>query len=440
MHVGSVAIFDGGPLTGPDGRLLIDELRDRVGSRLHLVPRFRQRVHFVPLGQGRPVWVDDDSFDLTYHVRSTALPNPGTEAQLEALMARLQSQPLDRDRPLWEIWFVEGLEGGRVAFIQKTHHCMVDGVSGVDVATVLLDFEPHPPPIETPPWEPEVQPTPLGLLTRALVERATEPTEIVRSVRSAVRQPRALLERVVATTASVGRVASLAPKLPWNAPISRHRRFEIVRVPLDQVKTIKDTLGCTLNDVVLTAVTSALRTFLQRRGEDVDGLTVRAMVPVSVRTDQERNTLGNKVSMMVAELPVGDDDPLERARVVSAGMRHAKGSGQAQGATAIMAASDYAPPTLLGLAARLMARYRAINLVVTNIPGPQVPLYCLGAEMLEAFPYVGPIRGQGLMVPVLSYNRQLGFGLCADRDLLPDLEDLGVDLRAAFDELLALAR
>jgi diacylglycerol O-acyltransferase / wax synthase len=443
MHVGSLALFEGAPFFDESGRFRIDEARAVIAGRMHLVPRFRKRLMFVPLDQGRPVWVDDDNFDLAYHVRLTALPRPGSEEQLKALVGRLQGQRLDRRRPLWELWFVEGVAGDRVAIVQKTHHCLVDGISGVDVATVLLDLEPTPPPVEAQPWEPEPAPAPAQLLVESLVERATDPVEAARSLRAALRGPQQLVDRVAAVGRAVTAAGSSAPKAPWNERISPHRRFEVARVPFAQVKSIKDRAAdlavegerITVNDVVVAACAGALRGFLQSREEPVDDLVLRAMVPVSVRSEAERGALGNKVSMMTADLPVGEPSPTERLRAVHASIRSARESGQAVGAQTIISLLDYAPPTLVSMASRLTVRSRAVNLTITNVPGPQFPLYCAGARMLEAFPYVPIVDGQGLTIGIVSYDGQLAFGLTGDRDLLPDLAVLAEAVEKSFAEL-----
>jgi len=437
MHVGSLGLFESGPFLDDSGRFRLDDARRLIESRLVHVPRFRRKLMEVPLSQGRPVWVDDERFDIGYHVRLTALPRPGAQEQLLSLMGRLQSQPLDRRRPLWELWFVEGVEGDRLAIIQKTHHALVDGISGVDVATVLLDLEPTPPPApdEVEPWEPEPAPTNAQLLGETLMERATHPAEISRTVRAWFRGPR----EAARTWQGVGRmlqaVGTAGPRLPFNAPIGPHRKYELARVDLEHVKAIKNAFACTVNDVVLTAVAGGLRLYLEGHDVPVDGLVVRTMVPVSVRDDTQRMTLGNRVSAMVAELPIGVADPEQRLRLVHEQMRDLKESGQAVGAEVLTSLLDYAPPTLLSLAARLVPRQRAVNLVVTNVPGPQVPLYCMGARMLEAFPYVGIAENLGVVVGVVSYDGQLGFGITGDRDLLPDLGVLAEGIEKAIAEL-----
>lgn len=438
MHVGSLAVFEGEPLFDPAGRFRIDDFRGHVESRLHLVPLFRKKLMTVPFGQGRPVWVADPDFDITYHVRLTALPAPGNEEQLRLLCSRVQSHLLDRTKPLWELWVVEGLEGDRVALIQKTHHALVDGISGVDVATVLLDFTPETTHYEPDGPESESAPDRLRLLVETLVERATEPAEIIRTARAALRGPRRIFQRtaeVATSLASFAQRDAVAPRTSINVPIGQHRRFEVVRTSLDEVKHTKKVLGGTVNDVVLSGVTGGLRELLLARGESVEGLRLRAMCPVSVRDETERMKLGNRVSAMFVPLPVGEDDPLARLRIVQEATRDLKERKQAVGAEFLVGLTEYAPQTLFSLAARLAHRQRFANLVVTNVPGPQQPLYVMGSEMLEAFPIVPLVRNTTVGVAILSYNGQLNLGLNADRDTCPDLGVLAEGMEKSFAEL-----
>ncbi|MBI2168158.1 MAG: wax ester/triacylglycerol synthase family O-acyltransferase [Actinobacteria bacterium] len=442
MHVGSLAMLEGEPLFDGAGRLRIEDFRSHVESRLHLVPLFRKKLMEVPFGQGRPVWVDDDSFDISYHVRITALPAPGNEEQLKLLCARLQSHLLDRSKPLWELWVVEGLEGGRVGLIQKTHHALVDGVSGVDVATVLLDFTPEPAEYPHEPWEPAPAPNPIQLLVESLWQRGTEPTEIVRSIRGALRGPRRVVKRAAELATSFSTMLSastVAPKTSLNQRIGQHRRFEGVRTSLDDVKATKNALGGTVNDVVLAGVTSGLRQLLLARGEPVDGVTLRAMVPVSVRDESEHMQLGNRVSAMFVPLPVGEDDPIIRLRIIQQATRELKERKQAVGAEFLVQMTEYAPQTVLSLASRLAHRQRFANLVITNVPGPQQPLYVMGAEMLEAFPIVPLVGNTCVGIAILSYNGQLNLGLHADRDTCTDLALLAEGMEKSFSELRHLA-
>ncbi len=432
MHVGSCLVFAGTP---PH----YDELVDHIARRLPLVPRYRQRLAEVPFQQGRPVWVDDPHFNVTYHVRHSGLPRPGTDAELKRLAGRLFSQALDRDKPLWEITLAVGLSGERFALVSKTHHALVDGVSGVDIATVLFDTSPEPAPAPEPePWIPRPMPSPAQLLADALLERATAPGEMARGVRALARGPRQALERAREAVAAVGSLASAgggAPPTPLNVPIGPHRRFTWVDAELRRFKDIKDSLHGTVNDVVLTAVTLALGRFLRARGVDTSRLELRAMVPVSVRADAERGALGNRVATMWAPLPVGIEDPVECFGVVHDAMAELKSSGQAVGAQVLTELADFAPPTIMSQAARLTARQRFFNLVVTNVPGPQIPLYLLGRELQAIYPQVPLAPRQSLGIAIMSYNGRLHFGLLGDFDAMPDLERLGEDLGAAIDEL-----
>src|SRR3954454_8638472 len=331
MHVASCMVFAGGPPTH-------DELIAAIEDRLHLVPRYRQRLAFVPLEQGRPVWVDDPHFNTRYHVRHTALPAPGGAEELRRLAGRVFSQRLDRSKPLWEIWLVDGLaddDEGRFALLAKTHHALVDGVSGVDITTVLFDAKPDPAPVAPPerPWVARPMPSGAQLLADALLERATVPAEMVRGARAVLRGPRRALGSVAGAVGGLGALAragtDLAPDSPFNVPIGPHRRFAWVHGDLSTVKAIKNALGGTVNDVVLAAVAGALGRHLRRLGHPTRGLELRAMVPVSIRADVERGALGNKVSAIYAPLPVGVTDPIERLRTVHEATRDLKSSGLA---------------------------------------------------------------------------------------------------------------
>jgi diacylglycerol O-acyltransferase / wax synthase len=436
MHVAGVLVFDGDP---PD----YEELVEAIESRMHLVPRYRQKLAHVPLGQGRPVWVDDPHFNVRYHVRHSALPPPGSDEQLKNLAGRLFALPLDRTKPLWEINLVEGLEDGRFALISKTHHALVDGVSGVDVTSVLFDVAPEPVPIERRPWVPGPEPTDAELLVQALVDRVTMPGEAARGVRAVTRAPRQVLSQAGEWLVGVGAMAwagvNAAPESPFNVTIGPHRRYTWVDSEVSRFKAIKNALGGTLNDVVLSAVAIAVGRFLRRRGEETDGLVLKAMVPVSVRADVERGALGNRVAAMWAPLPVGIEDPKEVLAEVVEAMRGLKDSGQAVGAQALTSLADFAPPTIMSQAARLQPRQRFFNLVVTNVPGPQVPLYLLGHQMRAFYPVVPLARNQALGIAIMSYDGRLAFGLLGDYDAMPDLETLADDLRAAIADLSRVA-
>jgi len=434
MHVASVMLFEGPP---PD----YDELLQAIERRLSLVPRYRQRLAFVPLGQGRPKWVDDPHLNLRYHVRAAALPSPGSEEQLKNLAGRVFSQQLDRDKPLWEVWLVEGLENGQFAMLSKTHHALVDGVSGVDIISVLFDTSPDPaaPPDPGRRWLPRPLPTGTQMLGEALLERATLPAEVARSVRAVFRGPRRILSGVRDAAVGVGAMAwaglNPAPASPYNAPIGPHRRFTWVRADLGDVKAIKDELGGTVNDVVLATVAGALGKHLRRRGQNTDGLELKAMIPVSVRADVERGALGNRVAAMMAPLPVWCQDPVSRLDLVREELKGLKSSGQAVGAQVLTELSGFAPPTVLDQASRVMARQRFFNLVVTNVPGPQIPLYLAGRRMVDPFPMVPLAKNQGLGVALLSYAGKINFGLVGDYDTMWDLDEFAEDVAESLAEL-----
>jgi WS/DGAT/MGAT family acyltransferase len=433
MHVASTSVFEGQAPTH-------EEFRDHIASRLHLVPRFRQKLRFVPLDQGRPVWVDDPHLNLDYHVRQTALPAPGSDEQLRNLAARIFSQQLDRSKPLWELWLVEGLTGDRFAIIGKSHHALVDGVSGVDITTVLfdLDQEPSGTPDKAPPWLARPEPTDLKLLSDAWRERLTSPPEIYRGFRAALRGPRQVLKGVGATSKMVSAGMS-APHSVFNVEIGPHRRFQMTQTDLGDLKRVKDAHGGTVNDVILSIVAGGIGKYLRARGHDTAGLELRAMVPVSVRADEEHGALGNRISAMMAPLPVWCEDPVERLRLMTGEMGDLKTSGQAVGAEILTKLTDFAPSTIASQAARLQPAQRFFNLVVTNVPGPQFPLYVLGRKMESIFPMVPLARRQALCIGIMSYNGQVNFGLIGDFDGMADLDSFSLDLEAATREVIETA-
>jgi diacylglycerol O-acyltransferase / wax synthase len=438
MHVAGVMLFEGSPPA-------YDDLLEAIERRLGLVPRYRQRLAFVPLGQGRPKWVDDPHLNLRYHVRSTALPAPGSEQQLKDLAGRVFAQQLDRDKPLWEIWLVEGLEGDRFAMLSKTHHALVDGISGVDIMSVLFDTSPEPAaPTDTGErWLPRPLPSSAQLFGEALMERATIPGELVRSVRSIFRGPRRVVEGLRDAAVGVGAMAwaglNPAPTTPYNKSIGPHRRYTWVRANLVDLKAIKNELGGTVNDVVLATVAGALGKHLRRRGHTTDGLELKAMVPVSVRADVERGALGNRVAAMMAPLPVWCQEPVARLDIVREELKELKSGGQAVGAQVLTDLSGFAPSTIMDQASRLMARQRFFNLVVTNVPGPQFPLYLLGRRMLDPFPMVPLAKNHAIGVALLSYDGAINFGVVGDYDLLWDLDEFAEDLQESLEELAVSA-
>jgi diacylglycerol O-acyltransferase len=439
MHVGAVMLFEGPP---PSYREALDTIR----SRLHLVPRYRQKLAVPPLEAGRPLWVDDPNFNLEYHVRHTALPQPGSDEQLRALAARIHSQRLDRTKPLWELWLVQGLEDDRFALIAKTHHALVDGVSGVDLATVLFDLSPtaQPTPSEGEPWAPQPEPSAMQLVARGMLGVMRTPLELAAGAVSAATRPQSTLAIAREAVEGVAEVAwaalNPAPSTPLNVPIGPHRRLAFVRAELADLKLVKNTFGGTVNDVVLTVVAGALRTWLQSRGVRVEGLELRGLVPVSIRAQEQHNSLGNQIAAMRGPLPVYVEDPVARLQVVRRAMDGLKESKQAVGAEVLASIEQFAPPTILAQASRMNFSTRLFNLLVTNVPGPQVPLYVLGRELQDFFPVAFLPEDHALAVAVMSYKGRIDFGLLGDFDAMPDLDRLAGHVATALGELVQLAR
>ncbi len=438
MHVAACAVFEGRPPSYEDLLLVISE-------RLHLIPRYRQRLAHVPLDQGRPVWVDDPHFHVGYHVRHTALPRPGGELQLRRLAGRVFSHALDRSRPLWEVWLVEGVDENHFALLTKTHHALVDGVSGVDIATVLFDASPDPLPVAAPAqaWDARPLPTSSQLLAEALIERANVPKELVRGVKATIRTPWQVAGKLGEALYGLGALTSaglkMAPETPFNVRIGPHRRFTWVTAELEEFKAIRRALGGTVNDVVLTAVAGALGRYMRLHGHDTENVVLRVMVPISVRAEIEHGALGNRVSAMWVPLPVGLSDPVETFTEICEATAELKESGQALGAQVLTGLSGFAPSTIIHQAARLQAHQRLFNLVVTNVPGPQRPLYLLGRELRAIHPMVPLAQNTALGIAILSYNGELHFGLVSDYDALADLEAVADELRASLEELSAVA-
>ena len=437
MHVGAILIFEGPPPS-------YEDLLDHVRSRAHLVPRFRQKLAHPPAQTGRPFWIDDPNFNLEYHVRHSALPAPGSEEQLRRMAGRVFSQQLDRDKPLWEIWLVDGLEDDRFAVLSKTHHALVDGISGVDIATVLFDLKPVPEPAETDrDWAPSPEPSSLTLAAKGVEGILGTPLGLARRVGQAIGHPEATARRLAEGLEGVGEIgwafANPAPKLPLNVEIGSHRRYVWVRSDLAQFKKVKDALGGTVNDVVLAVVAGGLRDWLRSRGIRTQGLELRAQVPVSIRAPDEHGQLGNRLAAMRAPLPIYIDDPVRCLRVVTEAMRGLKQSKQALGAEVISRFNDFAPPTLLAQAARINFSTRLFNLVVTNVPGPQVPLYVLGRELEDCFPVGFLPPSQALFVAIMSYNGGVNFGLLADYDSMDDVDLVAEGIERSIAELVSAA-
>ena len=439
MHIGALVVAEG---PAPDYDFLLDSIR----RRLHLVPRYRQRLVFPPANSARPLWTDDTDFNLEYHVRHTALPSPGSHEQLQNLCARVFSQQLDRSKPLWEMWLIEGLDDGSFGLLTKAHHAMIDGIAGVDLATVLFDLGPEPTPIDEDldPWVPEPDPNPAELLSAGATGMAKASVSVTAKALAALRTPERALADARVKAEGVGEIAwailNPAPSTPLNVEIGPHRRFASVVCELSDFKAVKNTFGGTVNDVVLAVVAGALRTWLQSRGVRTEGLELRALVPVSVRVQDERGAAGNRLAAMRGPLPVWAADPVERLGVVREAMDDLKESKQAIGAEALTNAQNFAPPTVLAQASRLNFSTRLFNMLVTNIPGPQFPLWVAGRKMHTVFPIAFLPKDHALAIAIMSYDGHMNFGLLGDYDAMDDLDDLATAIEVALAELVALAQ
>jgi diacylglycerol O-acyltransferase len=419
MHIGSVGIFEGPVLT-------YEELSGLVACKLPLIARYRQLARPVAWSIGRPVWVDDVNFNLDYHLRRTALPAPGGEQELRLLVGRLMSQQLDRGKPLWEMWVVDGLEDGRWALISKTHHCMVDGVSATDMLTVMLDSEPTPAPPQAVGWTPRREPRGAELLVRAIADDLLSPYQLVQSLLSAQRRVEHAREALRGML-RLGGVLAPTPGTSLNGRVGPHRRWSIARA-----------IGGTVNDVVLSSIAGGFRELLISRGESPERV-VRSLVPVSVRPRGERGVYNNKVSAIFAELPVSIEDPVERLEAVRLQMADLKSSREAVAGEVLTSLSGFAPSMLLSLAERLGTRVSQhnVNTVTTNVPGPQHPLFAAGRRMLEVGPYV-PLGGHvRIGVAIFSYDGAVTFGVTGDYDSAPDIDVLSEGIESSLAELLA---
>ena len=437
MHIGGIVVLDG-PVPG------YDEFVRHIASRLHLVPRFRQKLATPPVQTGRPLWVDDPAFTLEYHVRHTALPAPGGREQLERLAGRIFGQLLDRARPLWEMWLVEGLEEDRFAIVHKTHHALVDGVSGAELATVLFDLTPDYVATEPQDWIPRPEPSSLDLLAVGARDALSLSASSAARLASAVRNPGEVAGSVRDAVDGLAEVAragiEAAPRSPLNVPTGPHRRYRIVRGRLDDYKLVKNTLGGTVNDVVLAVVAGALGRFLRGRGVRTADLRLRAAVPVSVRSQDKRLALGNQITLMLAPLPVGVDDPRARLAEVRASMEGIKRSNQALGAATIAGLQRFAPPTLLAISSRLSMSSRMYNILVTNVPGPQFPVYALGRRLLEIAPVAFLAPDHAVAIAIMSYDGGIDYGVLADYDSVRDVDVIVAGIEGSIRELVDLAR
>lgn len=441
MHVGAVAIFDSGPLTRSEGGFDIERFSKFVESVL--APRYRQRLAWMPV-TGDPIWVDDARFNLHYHVRHLSLPHPGDERQLKRLAGHVVSLPLDRSKPLWELWVVEGLAYDRFAVITKTHHCMVDGVGSSDLMTASMQTRPDGSVSEPKPWKPRPAPGALVMASGELRRRAEMGLSALGAAVDAVAHPlravSAVREAVAGLGDTLGAAAHRTSPTPFNIEIGPHRRFDWLRYDLDEVKEVKNRLGATVNDVILANVAGALRSFLIQRGEDVSDLSFRAMVPVNIRTEGESGQLGNRVATVSVPLPLGEPDPRQRLAQVVEAMGEVKASRQVDGMEMMEEISEWGLTRLFTQFARLTAISRPFNVVVTNVPGPQIEAYLLGSPLRDAYPLVPLFKNQALGIALFSYHGGLFWGLNADWDALPDLHVLVEALALDFKELKKAAQ
>jgi WS/DGAT/MGAT family acyltransferase len=436
MHVGAVLLFEGPPPS-------YEDVLEQIESRLHLVPRYRHKLAIPPVETGRPLWVDDPTFNLEYHARITALPAPGSMEQLRDLAGRIFSQRLDRSKPLWETWLVHGLEDNRFAMITKTHHALIDGIAGIDLASVLFDASAVPNRLEPEPWTPNPEPSSAELVAAGLKDALRAPVGLAGRALGAVGRPGRALATLRESAEGIGEVVwaglNPAPPTPLNVPIGPHRRLANVRAELADFKAVKNALGGTINDVVLAVVAGGMRQWLRARGIRTEGLELRALVPVSIRGEDQQSEGGNQIAAMRGPLPVYIDDPVERLRVVSEAMADLKDSKQALGAEVIAGLTGFAPPTLLAQASRLNFSTRLFNMIVTNMPGPQFPLYLLGRELEELIPVAFLPEDHALAVAIISYNGKVDFGLLADWDAVPDIDFVTAAIRESLEELVELA-
>lgn len=442
MHVALTAVFEVESLRTAEGGVDLDRIRRLIASRLPLIPRYRQRLARVPLVNDA-IWVDDERFDLRYHVRHASLPRPGSSAQLRRRCAEILERPLNRARPLWEIWVIEGLSENHFALLAKVHHCMVDGVGGVELLATLLNVEPQSDPGEPEPWQPRPAPENARLLRDEALRRARRFAGLGRRLGTALAAPRESREELGARVSALWSLAtsSLRPSssLPFNGPVGPHRRIAWQSWDLEQVKRVGRQLGGTVNDIVLATITGALRRYLGRRPLDSPLRSLKIAVPVNVRAADERGRLGNRASVWILSLPLDTPDPLHRLRQLHQTTTWLKRSQQARAADLLARAAEFTSGNMLQVGVRLISSASPYNLIVTNVPGPSLPFHLLGARMLEAYPHLPLFENQGLSVALFSYVGRLHWGLTADWDLVPDLDAFADDLGAAFSELHQLA-
>lgn len=442
MHVAVVAVLERGPLSGADGAVDIAAARAHVATRLPRLPRFRQKLLHVPVVYD-PVWVDDDDFDLAYHVRHASLPRPGTTAQFQQRCAEILERPLNRRRPLWEAWIVEGLPDGAFGFVVKVHHCIVDGIAGIGMLAALLDPEAAPATPAALPWHPRPAPSSVELLRDEVARRARATVGAGRAIGRALASPGSAAAGIGSTAESLWRLVrtglSPAPDVAFNRPIGPHRQLAWRDYDLSQVKGLARRLGGTVNDVVLTVVSGAIGTALWQQGEAVPEAPLRAVVPVSVRSAEELAAPGNRVSLWMVSLPVRERDPRRRFQAIHATTDELKRGGEAMGGVVVAEVANWAGGAVVESTARLVGAARLYNVIVTNVPGPGIPLYLGGSRVREVYPFLPLFEQQGIGIALLSYCGRLHVGIAADWSLGAMLEELDIQVDRAFEELAAVA-
>ena len=441
MHIGGIAVFEPGPWKNHEERF--KALLHHIEPRLDLMPRYRQKIAFLPMNVDLPVWQDDEKFDINFHVKRAALPSPGGRKELCNYVERVFSRQLDRRHPLWELYYIEGLEGNRWALLSKTHHSLVDGLSALELATVLMDISPdYRPPIEGSKWTPDEETGTLGLVFNTLKMRASSPVGLVRNAVQAASNPGRLAGALAEAAGALAVVSKelTAPEGPLNGPTGPTRTYWYSRFDLEEFKEIKRAFGGTINDVVVGVVSGGLRKYLEIHDEDVDNLAIQALMPVSLRDEKQKTALGNVLSMMIVKLPVDEPFPAARMRKAKANIDRLKKTKQALGADILLKLAGFAPATLHAMVARVSLRTMNYNTIVTNVPGPQWPLYTLGCQLQTAMPIAFLYEGQQVATAIFSYLGTINFGYIADRHAFPDLPRLAECMEESFAELLDVAR
>ena len=438
LNVGSIGVYE--------GRIPFQRVVDHLNSRIRAIPRYRQRLMFVPFNIARPTWEDDPNFDILDHIHRVSLPSPGDDDQLARLAGELWGSPLSRTKPLWDLFLIEDLSGDRTALLAKVHHCMIDGVSGIELLMAALDVDPEPPPpqSEEPPYDPDPIPAPQTRLIDALFHQVDQAVQTFADFQQSLLNPRRRLQRSGETFRDLQQLVPLfihsAPKTPFNAPLSGRRSIVWSEMPFDEIRGIRRALGGTVNDVALTIVSGALQRYLELHGQSTESLDLRVMTPVNIRREDEKGKLGNRISAMFVPLPVGISDPVERARVVRERVEALKEANQARAVDTFFRMMDIVPVSLIAATGRgPWMNNTVFNLICTNVPGPMIPLYCVGHRLLAHYPLVPQTWELGIAVGITSYDQKLYFAFVADTKVVPDVKRLKEFLDQSFLELRTAA-